>query len=456
MQNRDTPTEGMPAVTQSIASFVSAADWADLPDEVRHEAKRALVNYFAVSLAGCNDPDIVTARTLYKQLHADGAASVIGCSERVGMLDAAALNAMSANVFDFDDTHIPTIIHPTAPVAAALLAFAEERKVSGVQFMLALVLGIEIECRLGMAVHPWHYQRGWHITSTCGVLGAAVAVGKLLGLDVHQIIWSLGNASAQASGLVETLGSAAKSLSVGNAPRNGILSALLAQRGFAGPEYPLEGGRGFLHVMGDQPRFDEITRGLGERWSISANTYKPYPCGVVLNPVIEACIALRKDPGWSFKEVSRVELTGHPLLRQRTDRPGIKLGRESQVSAQHAVAVTLATGKAGLGQFSDSAVADPMLRALYPLVVFHDDTEYSVESATVRICLESGCYLEHHVAAAKGGLTIPLSDAELEDKLRTLAVPTGLSRKVDRLLEAIWSLDRCEDVSSLLVLATGD
>ncbi|WP_028627152.1 MmgE/PrpD family protein [Metapseudomonas resinovorans] len=453
MQESAATDSEVPDVTKLIAEFVEFTDWVDLPETIRHEAKRALVNYFAVALAGCCDPDISKTLRLLRQLRPGGQQSVVGRSEKMDMLDVASLNAMSANVYDFDDTHIPTIIHPTAPVAAALFAHAERSSISGQQFLLALVLGIEVECRLGMALHPWHYQRGWHITSTCGVFGAAVAIGKLLGLDARQLAWALGNASAQASGLVETLGSASKSLSVGNAPRNGILSALLAQEGFAGPTHPLEGARGFLRVMGEQPRFTELTEGLGETWALSANTYKPYPCGVVLNPVIEACLALRKEQGWSTAEIRRIELTGNPLLRQRTDRPSIRLGRESQVSAQHAVAVTLATGKAGLEQFSDDAVSNLALRALYPLVEFKDDPSFSVEAAEVRIWLASGRTLVHRIGTAKGGLAVPLTDRELEDKLRELAAYGGSGCAVEPLLEAIWSLDRIEDAGALMSLA---
>ncbi|MBA1200410.1 MmgE/PrpD family protein [Pseudomonas capeferrum] len=445
----------VPHLTQQLAGFIEATHWAALPAAIRHEARRTLVNYFAVALAGCGDSDIGKARRLLGRLQPDGQAQVIGRAERLGMLDAASLNAMSANVYDFDDTHMPTIIHPTAPVAAALFAFAETTRVSGEQLLLALVLGIEVECRLGMALHPWHYQRGWHITSTCGVFGAAAAIGKLLGLNARQLAWALGNASAQASGLVETLGSAAKSLGVGNAPRNGILSALLAQEGFAGPARPLEGERGFLRVMGEQPRFAEVSDGLGERWALAANTYKPYPCGVVLNPVIEACLALAQERDWSLERISHIELIGHPLLRERTDRPHIRLGREAQVSAQHAVAVSLATGKAGLAQFSDAAVADPALRALYPRLTFVDDPDYAVEAAQVRLRLDCGRVLSHRVAVARGSLNAPLSDADLENKLRELAVHGGSRCAVQPLLDILWSLDGEEDAGRLMSLASG-
>jgi 2-methylcitrate dehydratase PrpD len=445
-----------PALTLQLAQFIERSCWADIPLAVRHEAKRALLNYFAVCLAGSGDPDVAKAVKVFERFRSGQQACLIGRVERTDILNAASLNAMSANVFDFDDTHIPTIIHPTAPVAAALFALAQSMPITGEQLLLALVLGVEVECRLGMAISPGHYQRGWHITSTCGVFGAAAGAGKLLGLDARQHLWAQGNASAQSSGLVETLGSASKSIGVGNAARNGLLSALLAQADFAGPEQPLEGERGFLRVMGERPDFSQVSEGLGERWALMANTYKPYPCGVVLNPVIEACLALSAERRWSMGEVSRVELTGHPLLRERTDRPHIRSGRESQVSAQHAVAVALSTGKAGLAQFSDAAVADPVLRALYPKLAFIDNADYPVESAEVRIFLQSGQTLARRVAVSRGSLGAPLSDIDLENKVRELA-EYGLSGcAVQRLIDAVWSLEQATDAGALMQRATGN
>lgn len=441
-------------LSHQLADFIERATWSDIPAHVRHEAHRALVNYFAVSLAGCSDPDVAKAATLFSRFNAGDEAHVIGRAEVMDMLNAASLNAMSANVFDYDDTHIPTILHPTAPVAAALFALAETRVISGEQLLLAFVLGVEVECRIAMAISPEHYRRGWHITSTCGVFGAAAGVGKVLGLDARQLVWAFGNASAQASGLVETLGSAAKSIGVGNAARNGLLSALLAQDSFAGPDQPLEGERGFLNVFGEQPRLDEINTGLGERWALSANTYKPYPCGVVLNPVIQACLELARDRTWALEDIERIELTGHPLLRQRTDRPDIRLGRQSQVSAQHAVAVSLATGRAGLAEFSDAAVSDQRLRALYGRLQFVDDADYPVESAQVRIVFHSGSVLTRTLDVSLGSLDAPLSDHFLEDKLRDLAAYGRSGCEPQPLIDALWKLEHSNDAGALMRLAS--
>ena len=210
-----------PEVSKTLAEFVVRTRWEDIPEAVRHEAKRSLVNFFACALAGCRDPALIAAGKVFARFSSGQECTIIGRPERTDMLHAAALNAMAANLFDYDDTHLPTIIHPTAPVAPALFALAETRPMSGQDLLLAFILSVEVECRLGNAISPWHYQRGWHITSTCGVFGAAAAAAKVLGLDATHTLWALGNASAQASGLVETLGTASKSMRVAALPPGG-------------------------------------------------------------------------------------------------------------------------------------------------------------------------------------------------------------------------------------------
>jgi 2-methylcitrate dehydratase PrpD len=222
-------------VTQGLARFVVATRWDDIPSPVRHQAKRSFMNFFAVALAGCRTGPVETALRSLSEFSGGKQATVIGRRERIDALGAAFLNAAGANVHDFCDTHLRTVIHPTAPVAPALLALAELQRVSGSELLLAFVLGNEIQARIGLAISPSHYGRGWHITSTCGVFGAAAGSGKLLALDERQMMSALGAAATQSSGLCECLGTPAKSLSVGGAARNGLWSALLAKQGFDGP-----------------------------------------------------------------------------------------------------------------------------------------------------------------------------------------------------------------------------
>ena len=348
-----------PAVTQTLARFAAEARWDDVPDAARHEAKRALMNFFAVALAGCRAPPVEVARQSLAEFSGRQQATLIGRRERMDALSAAFLNAAAANVLDFCDTHVPTVIHPTAPIAPALFALAQLRRASGVELLLAFILGVEIECRIGGAISPGHYAKGWHITSTCGVFGAATAAGKLLGLAEGRMISALGHAATQSCGLCECLGWPAKSIGVGNSARNGLWSALLAERGFEGPPEPIAGVQGFLSAMAEPPNWSALTEGLGETWEIAQNSIKPYPCGFVIHPVLDCVLDWRRDH--PTEAIERVVVRGHPLLSHRTDRPDVSTGSESQVSVQHAVAAALVHGEAGLDQFSDECVCDPQV-----------------------------------------------------------------------------------------------
>ncbi|MBT5812007.1 MAG: MmgE/PrpD family protein [Rhodospirillaceae bacterium] len=447
-------TQTAGAATRRFSSFARNLQWRDIPEHVRHEAKRSLLNYFASAVAGSGEPAIDKFIATLERFGGAQNAGIIGRRERGDMLLAASVNAMSANIFDYDDTHSPTVIHPTAPIAPALFAYAETKRCDGRALLQALVLGIEIECRIGNAVSPSHYGRGWHITSTCGVFGAAMAVGALLGLTEEGYAWALGNASAQAAGLCETLGTMSKSISVGNAARNGIVSALLAADGFSGPVAPLEGPRGFLPVCSDAVRLEALIDGLGETWESAKNTYKPYPAGIVLHPVIEACLELQGRGAFTVDEVATVELTGATLLRQRTDRPGVTSGRESQVSAQHAVAIALRRGRAGLAEFSDEGVAEAMGDARRIKLRFIDDDSYDIEAARVVVHTHNGEAHDVMVSDARGGARNPMTDNDLEDKLASLVDWRGVPMDVEALTKAVWSLEFAPDAAAVMNLAT--
>jgi 2-methylcitrate dehydratase PrpD len=439
-----------PGLTEKLAQLAVNTRWDDLPPPVVHQAKRSLMNFFAVALTGCRDTTIETALQSLAAFSGGKQATLIGRRERIDALSAAFLNAAGANVLDFCDTHMPTAIHPTAPLTPALLAFAELQRVSGRDLLLAFVLGQEIECRIGLAMSPSHYNKGWHITSTCGVFAAAAGTGKLLNLTATQMVWALGIASTQSAGLCECLGTPAKSVSVGNAARNGLWSALLAAKNFDGPPEPLDGVQGFYNAMGETPKLSLLTDGLGESWEIMKTAYKPYPCGFVIHPVLDCVLDWRR--GQPAAGVERVVVTGNPLLAARTDRPNISTGRESQVSVQHAVAAALVTGNAGVDQFTDACVNDPAVRALRGKVEVVRDENFSTMSAAVAITTGDGRTHKLAQPAARGSDANPMSDKDLEDKLQTAAAGWNPAHDVSPLIDAVWTLDRSEDVSKLATL----
>jgi 2-methylcitrate dehydratase PrpD len=438
-------------VTPTLARFVAATRWEEVPPEVKHQAKRSFMNLFSVALAGCRTEPVEIALSSLSEFSGGRQATIVGRSERIDALSAAFLNAAAANVHDFCDTHLRTVIHPTAPVAPALLALSELRKVSGRELLLAFILGNEIQARIALAISPQHYDRGWHITSTCGVFGAAAGAGKLLGLDQQQLVSALGTASTQSAGLCECLGMPAKSVSVGNAARNGLWSALLAAKGFGGPAEPIAGRQGFYNALGDEPKLALVTDGLGDSFEIMATSYKPYPCGFVIHPVLDCVLDWRGDH--PAVAVTRVVVRGNPLLAHRTDRPDISTGRESQVSVQHAVAAALVHGKAGIDQFTDACVKDPRITALRRKVEVVRDETFSTIAAAVEITCADGAVHQLVQLAARGSDVNPMSDADLEQKLRTVASSWNPKHDVGPLIDAVWSLDKSDDVSRLASLA---
>lgn len=439
-------------ITRKLARFVADERPDDIPERVRHEAKRSILNFIGTALAGCREEPVELALSSLAEFSRERQATVIGRTERVDALSAAFLNAASGNVFDFDDTHLRTVIHPTAPVAPALFALGEVRRISGADLLLAFVLGVELECRIGNAISPAHYARGWHITSTCGFFGSAAACGRALGLDAEQMVWAIGTAATQSSGLVECLGTAAKSVSVGNAARQGLWSALLAQRGFKGPPAPLEGPQGFFTAMGIPPDWAALSDGLGETWELLQNAYKPYPCGVVLHPVIDAVLDLRAKQAIAPETISRIVVRGHPLLSARADRPHVTTGRESQVSVQHTVAAALLSGQAGLTQYTDTCVRDPAVLALRAMVEVVQDPAIAVDAASVQIWTAEGEELSVMVPHARGSVARAMSDNDIEEKVQTLAAGWLPDHDVRPLIDAVWALDRAEDASTLLRL----
>ena len=242
------------------------------------------------------------------------------------------------------------MIHPAAPVAPPLFALAEQRGLSGAAVLHAFLLGGEVECRIGNAVSPGHYARGWHITSTCGAFGAAAGCARLLGLSAEQVAHAIGIASSEAAGTVENLPSAAKNVSVGNAARHGILAALFAAEGYDAAPAAIEGPLGWARATGDVADVAAITEGLGTRWEIARNTYKPYPAGIVFHAVIDACLELRARLDVPPEAIAAVTVAGDALLLARGDRV-VRNARDARVSIHHSAALGLLRGRAGVADF---------------------------------------------------------------------------------------------------------
>ena len=428
---------------ERLAEFVAMSNWEAVPERVRHEGKRSLLNFLGCALGVAHTPPIEMALRVLSPLSGENRVTVLGRKERLDPLGAAFINAVGGNLLDYDDTHLRTVIHPSAPVAPAALALAEQRGLSGAAMLHAFILGAEVECRIGNAVSPGHYARGWHITSTCGVFGAAAAAAKLLGLDAIQTWHALGIAASQSAGIIENLPSAAKNVSVGNAARNGLFAALLAEQGYTAAPAAIEGPLGWGRAMGDEPAVAEIIDGLGERWELLSNTYKPYPCGIVMHSVIDACLELRQQV--APDEIARVVISGEQLLLDRGDRP-VANERDARVSIHHCAAVAFLFGAAGLEEFSEAAVHDPAVVVLRAKTEARVDAASPRGAATAEVFTHDGRQLRSTVLHAKGSKERPLSDEEIEMKARQQAAIA----RIDDVIAAAWRIDTLADVGTLL------
>ena len=406
------------AATRLLARYGVASRFDALPSPVVHEAKRALLNWAGCAIGASAHPTVEIAWHALRLFAGAAQATLLGRSERTDILHAALVNGISSHVLDFDDTHPDTLVHPSGPVASAVLALAEQRCASGPDLINAFVTGVEVECRIARAVLPAHYDIGWHITATAGVFGAAAASARLLGLDEERTVWTLGLAATQAAGLREMFGSMAKSLHPGRAAQNGLAAALMAQAGFTSAESAIEGKGGFAHVLSTTTDMAKCVTGLGQRYDLLGNTYKPYACGLVIHPAIDACIRLRNDAGVRAADVARVDLKVHPMTLELTGKKTPRTGLEGKFSVFHSAAVALIDGAGGEAQYADARVNAADVVALRGKVHATADAGIALDAVHAVITLVSGARHDVAIAHCIGSQLQPMTDAQLDDKFR--------------------------------------
>ncbi|MBB3949912.1 MmgE/PrpD family protein [Aureimonas jatrophae] len=436
-------------ITRRLAAWTVALRPDDIPEAVRREGVRTFVNWLGCALGGARHETVDRAIAALAPFSGPARAQVLGRSERLDELHAALMNGISSHVLDYDDTHLKTIIHPAGPVASAILAVAEARPVTGEAFLAALVAGVEVECRIGNAVYPEHYDRGWHITGTTGVFGAAAAVGRLLDLDERQMTWAYGIAATQSSGFREMFGTMCKSFHPGRAAQNGAAAAFLAKANFDSSLQAIEAPRGWANVLSTKQDYGEIVDDLGTRWEAKLNSYKPYACGIVIHPAIDGCSQLRERLGERVTRIRSVELGTHYLVLELTGKRTPQTGLESKFSVYHAAAVALLHGDGTPTAFTDERARDPEIIALRDRVQAKVEPGIEEDAVRIAVTLEDGERIELHVEHAIGSLERPLSDEAITEKFRRQAEPVVGADTAARAIEAGWALAGTGDAGAI-------
>ena len=418
----DTPFEGHTVhreLTRELARFAVQSDFAGLPHHVQTEATRAFLNWLGCCFGGCREPAAKIAAATVTAAGGYPQASIIGHQPRTDVASAAFVNCISSSVQAFDDAHLATVTHPSSPVASALLAFSENTTVSGEEFLNALALGIEITCRLSNALllPPAKFNLGFYVTGLSAPVGAAVAVGRLLKLDEQRMNWAIGLAASQSSGFRSTQGTMTAHFRSGHVSRGGVLAAELAARGFDSADDALEARKGFMDVFSAGADMNRATDGLGRHFELLSNTYKPYPCGIVIHPTIDACLEIR-DQIRPHAGIAKVMLRVNPMALFLTDKREPRNRLELIVSIYHWTAAALVRGSAGLAESDQACIDDPAVAALRARVQATADAQIREDEAIVEVVHADGATNRSHVVNARGSLSRPMTDAELDAKFR--------------------------------------
>ncbi len=446
--------------TAELLEFVAGLRWSDLDDEIRHAAKRHLLDTLGVMVAGGIGDVATKADAVLATVRTGGDVPVPGRARRVDRLDAAWLGGTGAHGIELDDGYRQGSVHPGVAVVPAVLSAAYGRTVSGERLLEAVVAGYETVTSIARASHPSARRRGFHPTGIVGSLGAAIAAGRILDLSPEQASHALGLAASASAGLFAFLGGGAdvKRLHAGHAAREGLAAALLAQGGIEGPPAVIEAADGFFQAFpGDADRaIDNFQLPPAVEFGITDCYIKPYACCRHLQPAVEALIALRNENGIGEKDVRRIEVETYAIAASHADT-GWSDFASAQLSFPFIMALGLRFGRIDLAHFEDGIRADPEMAEICSRVHVRidddlDRTYPAQRPARVLLTTSKGSFTrEAHEAI--GSRDLPLDDAGLEQKFRDLVVPVLGKDAAEELLATLWAVDTIADVSVLLDMA---
>ena len=445
-------TQAPDAITERLAHFAATTDATAWPGAVRREATRSFFNVVGCAIGGARHAMVENADATLGAYAGPGQATLFGRGRRTDVLHATLINGLASSIYSFDDTHETAVVHPSGPIAAAVLALAEHRPVPGAELLTAFALGVEMTCRLclGTTVPPADGSFAWSGTGITAGLGAAVAAGRMLRLDTERMRVAMGLALSQAAGFRAMHGTATVAFMPAHAGQMGLRAALLAERGFTAGLKALEGHYGYLSVFCSNPDLDALAADLGQRFEILRNTYKPYPCGIVIHPIIDACLALRAEHHPDPNRIARVAIQASPgaMALCNNRNPGDEM--QAHVSLHHWTALAFIRGTARVQDMdTDTAVRDPALRAFQDKVEARLSPGMAADQSEVTITMTDGATHMRRIEHGIGSRLNPMSDADLERKFAGLCEPVvGVARTRD-LIAKTWGVASLPDAGEL-------
>lgn len=457
-------TPDTPALTRRLAERILSITGDAMTPLALAQAKMCLIDAVGVSLAGCMEPAPQILLRTPGIASAPGRSLVFGTTIRTSALDAALVNGTSAHALDYDDFSSIMGGHHTVPLMPALLALGEEYSFSGNDILVSYVAGVEVQIRMARALGFHHYDKGWHPTATIGTFGAAASVAHLLRLDVAQTATALAIAASMASGLKANFGTMVKPFHAGHCGRNGLLAALLAQRGFDANEAALEHHQGFLNVFNGAGTFD--AEKLFEDWAapleIEGETIalKQFPCCGSTHPAIAMMLRLVQEEGVRASDVAGIEVLPHARRLRHTDNPFPQSSLEAKFSVQYAAARALQDGVLRLRHFERAAHEEPGIRKLLQITQARAHPDMADDApeqwgAEVTVTLRNGQRLSRRIdqLVGRGGKTA-MTSAEMWEKFEDCgerSLPQGRLRELFDMLNALESVGDVNNLTQLLL-----
>jgi len=439
-------------LTETLSKFAVQSQMEDFPEEVIETSKKCFLDWIGVTIGGMKDPSVGILVDLITEMGGRKQATVLGYGMKTSILNAALINGIMSHVLDYDDAHSESRSHPSSPLIPALFSMSEYKKMRGRDLITAFVLGFEVGTRIGLALGKTYYELGWHATSVLGRFGSAVGVGKLLRLNPKQMACAMGLAATQAGGLRRVFGTMGKPFHAGKASMDGMLSALLASRGFSAPEDVLDGKSNFLEIFSGGYDPNRITQGLGRKYQVLKDSFKPYAACLLIHPAIDGLIWMREQGGFELDSVDQIDLEVSPLCMTVTDNPDPKNGLDGKFSIYFCAACALAEGRVQEGQFTQEKMKDRRVREFMKKMKVRGLDSLKETEAHVVIKLKDRGRLDRRVLTPKGDPENPMSFDEISYKFRSLTQDLLSDRQMDQIIHVVHNLERIEDPSTLLKL----